>query len=278
MCVYPYTANGNITKKAIESKIINTLNKTRNWTKRVQLTHATLPFDGHNSKPIEPTSTQYLRARKQLALLFKNNNIEPGRYELVTAKEIINIISSQFKDQIYEKIHNLDYDMLLKFSLANHDAYVSDYYSQITRLKLSLQHEVTYIREERFTELKKDFLRNSKNYRYLIEAIKSSEHKNSKSFSEISALDLIAHIDWLLVLYEASDILHNDIEVGGINIDSEYIPEIFYSSDRKDAEVNFANEQANYHLSREGINSDDEVTSSLFDGNFDPIDRAFQTD
>ena len=268
----------NITKKAIESKIINTLNKTRNWTKRVQLTHATLPFDGHNSKPIEPTSTQYLRARKQLALLFKNNNIEPGRYELVTAKEIINIISSQFKDQIYEKIHNLDYDMLLKFSLANHDAYVSDYYSQITRLKLSLQHEVTYIREERFTELKKDFLRNSKNYRYLIEAIKSSEHKNSKSFSEISALDLIAHIDWLLVLYEASDILHNDIEVGGINIDSEYIPEIFYSSDRKDAEVNFANEQANYHLSREGINSDDEVTSSLFDGNFDPIDRAFQTD
>ena len=83
----------NITKKAIESKIINTLNKTRNWTKRVQLTHATLPFDGHNSKPIEPTSTQYLRARKQLALLFKNNNIEPGRYELVTAKEIINIIS-----------------------------------------------------------------------------------------------------------------------------------------------------------------------------------------
>ena len=80
------------------------------------------------------------------------------------------------------------------------------------------------------------------------------------------------------MLYEASDILHNDIEVGGINIDSEYIPEIFYSSDRKDAEVNFANEQANYHLSREGINSDDEVTSSLFDGNFDPIDRAFQTD
>ncbi|MDC5608255.1 hypothetical protein OIN69_18295, partial [Acinetobacter baumannii] len=62
-----------ITKKVIESKIINTLNKTRNWTKRVQLTHATLPFDGHNSKPIEPTSTQYLRARKQLALLFKNN-------------------------------------------------------------------------------------------------------------------------------------------------------------------------------------------------------------
>ena len=126
----------NITKKAIESKIINTLNKTRNWTKRVQLTHATLPFDGHNSKPIEPTSTQYLRARKQLALLFKNNNIEPGRYELVTAKEIINIISSQFKDQIYEKIHNLDYDMLLKFSLANHDAYVSEPYRVCRRVNI----------------------------------------------------------------------------------------------------------------------------------------------
>lgn len=40
----------------------------------------------------------------------------------------------------------------------------------------------------------KKILRNSKNYRYLIEAIKSSEHKNSKSFSEISALDLIAHL------------------------------------------------------------------------------------
>ena len=68
--------------------------------------------------------------------MFKNNNIEPGRYELVTAKEIINIISSQFKDQIYEKIHNLDYDMLLKFSLANHDAYVSEPYRVCRRVNI----------------------------------------------------------------------------------------------------------------------------------------------
>ncbi|MGQ4638026.1 hypothetical protein ACUIJ0_04790 [Acinetobacter junii] len=267
-----------ITKNTIESKIINELTETRKWPKRVQLTHATQPFDGHNIKPIEPTSTQYLQARKQLALLFKSNNIEPGRYELATAKEIINLISSQFKDQIYEKIYNLNYDLLLKFSLANHDAYISDHYAQNTRLKLSLQHEVTYDREERFTELKKDFVRNSKNYRYLIEAIKSSENKDIKYFSESLALDVIAHIDWLLVLYEASDTLHNDIEVGGLSIDSEYIPEIFYNPTRKDAEVEFANEQANYHLSRKGISSEDEVTSSLFDGNFDPIDKVFQTD
>ncbi|QLR04871.1 hypothetical protein [Providencia rettgeri] len=267
-----------ITKNSIESKIINELNETRKWPKRVQLTHETQPFDSHNSKPIEPTSTQYLHARKQLALLFKSNNIEPGRYELTEAKEIINEISNQYKDIIYYKIHNIDHDLLLKFSLVNHDAYISENYIQNTRLKLSLQHEVTYNREERFTEIKNNFIRNSKNYRYLIEAIKSSENKNNKWFSEDSALYLIAHIDWLLVLYEASDTLHNDIEVGGLNIDSEYIPEIFYNPTRKDAEVEFTNEQANYHLSREGISSEDEVTSSLFDGNFDPIDKVFQTD
>ncbi|EPM0128355.1 hypothetical protein L3241_004081, partial [Acinetobacter baumannii] len=133
-----------ITKSSIESKIINELNETRKWPKRVQLTHETQPFDSHNTKPIEPTNTQYLHARKQLALLFKSNNIEPGRYELTTAKEIINVISDQYKNLIYEKIYNLDYDLLLKFSLANHDAYVSDNYIQHTRLKLSLQHEVTY--------------------------------------------------------------------------------------------------------------------------------------
>lgn len=267
-----------ITKSSIESKIISELNETRKWPKRVQLTHETQPFDSHNAKPKGPTNTQYLHARKQLAILFKSNNIEPGRYELTTAKEIINVISDQYKNLIYEKIYNLDYDLLLKFSLANHDAYVSDNYIQHTRLKLSLQHEVTYDREERFTEIKKEFIRNSKNYRYLIEAIKSSENKNNKQFSEDLALDLIAYIDWLLVLYEASDTLHNDIEVGGLNIDSEYIPEIFYSSERKDIEINFHNEQANYHLSREGVSSEDEVTSSLFDGNFDPIDKVFQTD
>lgn len=267
-----------ITKSSIKSKIINELNETRKWPKRVQLTYETQPFDSHNTKPIEPTSTQYLHARKQLALLFKSNNIESGRYELTTAKEIINVISGQYKDLIYEKIYNLDYDLLLKFSLANHDAYVSDNYIQNTRLKLSLQHEVTYDREERFTEIKSKFIRNSKNYRYLIEAIKSSENKNNKQFSEDLALDLIAYIDWLLVLYEASDTLHNDIEVGGLNIDSEYIPEIFYSSERKNTEINFHNEQANYHLSREGISSEDEVTSSLFDGNFDPIDKVFKKD
>lgn len=267
-----------ITKSSIESKIVNKLNETRKWPKRIQLTHEAQHFDLHNTKPIKPTKTQYLHARKQLALLFKSNNIEPGRYELTMAKEIINVISNQYKDLIYEKIYNLDYDLLLKFSLANHDAYVSDNYIQNTRLKLSLQHEVTYNREERFTEIKKEFIRNSKNYQYLIEAIKSSENKSNKKFSENLALDLIAYIDWLLVLYEASDTLHNDIEVGGLNLDSEYIPEIFYSSERKDTEIKFHNEQANYYLSREGISSEDEVTSSLFDGNFDPIDNVFQKD
>jgi hypothetical protein len=58
---------------------------------------------------------------------------------------------------------------------------------------------------------------------------------------------LIAQADWLLVLYGASDTLHNELEVGGVDVDSDFIPEVFYEGDDDQA---YQQEAANELLER----------------------------
>ncbi|KIZ44293.1 hypothetical protein OO18_10860 [Raoultella ornithinolytica] len=68
----------------------------------------------------------------------------------------------------------------------------------------------------------------SANYRYLLECTLSLNSKNETIPTTDDILQLLADIDWLIVLYNASDILHNDIDVGGLNIDNFYIPQVFF--------------------------------------------------
>ena len=67
-------------------------------------------------------------------------------------------------------------------------------------------------------------------------------------FTVSAATEFIASIDWLSVLYTASDVLHNGIDVGGIELDHFYVPEVFYSPDKKAREQAFELELATARL------------------------------
>lgn len=58
-----------------------------------------------------------------------------------------------------------------------------------------------------------------------------------------------------MVLAGASDILHNGIDVGGVEIDETYVPEVFYSGDSDEKNALFARE---YAKSRLGVDDNDE--------------------
>jgi hypothetical protein len=71
---------------------------------------------------------------------------------------------------------------------------------------------------------------------------------------------VVARIDWLFVLYNVSDVLHNDLEVAGVELNHTFLPKVFYSPDRDVQEKAFGVEIANFKLGLD-LNPEDEVIS-----------------
>lgn len=95
---------------------------------------------------------------------------------------------------------------------------------------------------------------------------------------EQDVVQLLATIDWLFVLYGASDVLHNDIEAAGVELDHSFIPHVFYSEEREAKEREFSLEMADAKLGIDLL-QEDEVTSVQEDGkDWSILDQAFVTD
>lgn len=193
--------------------------------------------DGSISK--EPDSRHFKLARKNLAYIFKRNGVSPGRYEFSDAKVIIDEAKVAFREEIHNDIKELHKLDLLRLCIQKIDSAISDYDLKVERLSQSLNHQVDYDRGEDSKSNYEIFSKISKNYKYLLENRLYFKGEGKKRVLEEDVISCIAKIDWLFVLYGASDTLHNEIDVGGINIDDEYVPEVFYSEDRVGKENDF---------------------------------------
>lgn len=259
-------------------EIINKIEGSRNRKPRMLIKQETLKYDTPTTKPLPIEEKYYLLARKSLAELFQGQNIIPDRYELSEAKEIVNQISSLYREEIHRKIVSFDPRDLIKFAIEQHDANEHYKFYEQRRVNLSLKHEVSYNREEKLNDLNKEYTRISSNYRYLIECALNLNSESIVTPNDEDIRLLVAHIDWLFVLYNASDILYYDIDIGGIEIDSDYRPEVFYSENREGKEKIFFEKQASYQLGME-LNPDDVVNSIVSEtGNLEALDRAFKQD
>ncbi|RKO74333.1 hypothetical protein C5E04_18595 [Pectobacterium parmentieri] len=257
----------------IRQQIVNTGNRPA----RMAISSEERTFDTLEIKPNIPEAKHFKLARKKLANLIKESGIKEGSYELQNAKDIINPLADFFREKIHATILSMNREHLLQFVIENYDAYVAEDHRKKKNIMLSLQHEVNYNRTEKLANQSNEFNRMSANYRYLLECTLSLNSKNETIPTTDDILQLLADIDWLIVLYNASDILHNDIDVGGLNIDNFYIPQVFFSEDREIKEDKFSEEQAGYKLGY-NLNNTDSVDSDIINEKVDVLDRAFQQD
>jgi len=222
-----------------------------------------------------PKPEQYKIARKELAIILKNQGGEPGRYELGLAKAIIDPARDAMRAKIHTLISVLDKKTLLKLCIEQHDALSIEYKNETFRIKMSLEHEVSYNRSEAMADAHEAFIQNARNYRYLLECCLSAKNSEKSPVSTSDVVQLIAYIDWLFVLYGASDVLHHDIDVAGLEIDHIYIPQVFYSDDRENREKEFSLEMAKLKLGLD-VEKKDEVSSKQeAGGDWDDLDQAF---
>lgn len=231
------------------------------------------------AQPEVPQPEQYKIARRDLAIVLKQQGVEaPSRYELAPAKKIIDSARDALRQKIHERIAALDRKSLLLFCIEQHDALMAEYQREVIHIKQSLSHEVSFNRSEAMADAYDRFTQTARNYRYLLECCLSSSAHGMAPALAPAVVQLVASIDWLFVLYGASDTLHNDIDVAGLELDHSFIPEVFYSEGREAKERQFAIEVAQAKLGIDLV-QEDEVNSAQNNGDeWGTLDIAFATD
>jgi len=214
--------------------------------------------------PAVPGPEHFKLARRDLAIVFKALGAQEGKYELAAAKAFIDPARDKFRALVHERIAALRRDDLVTFCIEQLDALMGKYDVESTRIKLSLNHEVSYDRSESLAQAHETFVKDSRNYRYLLECCLSAPTSGSGEVTERVIVELVASIDWLQVLYGASDVLHNGIDVAGLELDHFYIPHVFYSEGWSEREAAFAAENADLKLGV-GVTATDEVPEATSD-------------
>lgn len=227
--------------------------------------------------PILPEPGDYKIARRDLAVVFRDINAEPGRYELAEAKVIIDRARDAYRAEIHKRIGSYDLTSLLVFCVEQHDALIAEYHHTTTRVQISLAHEVNYSRAEAIAKAHDHFTRNARNYRYVIESALSLAAVGDVTGNVKMSADVIAAVDWLFVLYGASDVLHNGIHPGGVELDHHYVPEVFFSDGLTEKELEFSLEQANLKLGVE-LTPTDEIHGLRPGPGLNKIDQSFSAD
>lgn len=228
--------------------------------------------------PIIPSPTYYKLARRQLAAEIMALGLIPGRYELSDAKARIDPASARLRLHIENRLASLDRCRLLQALIDQHDALLVSERVKIQRARQSLAHSVEYDRLDAVEDARKEFGTAARHYRYLLEKTVSSPATGDGEITEDILRELVGLVDWYMVLTGASDTLHNGIDVGGVEIDDSYIPEVFYSAGSDDRETAFAREYAKSRLGF-GANDEDAVEGESEDLlSSEKLKKAFITD
>lgn len=216
--------------------------------------------------PIVPSMTDYKMARRHLAVSMQKLGVKPGRYELADAKMVIDLGKNFLLRHIDQLIGRFDSTELTRLCMEQYDAILTAERRKIDRVRQSLAHEVDYDRNAAIAEARHDLGGTAKHYRYLIEKVVSAASSPEKKAVDASVLrELVGLIDWYMVMAGASDVLHHGVEVGGVDIDDSYIPEVFYSSDWESQQAYFAKMNAQARMGV-GVMASDVVSGDAAQG------------
>lgn len=248
----------------VPEEIVSNLRSTATRLPRFHLQVLTRHVDvPQHANPVIPSHFEYKLARRQLALGIQEIGLTPGRYELEEAKNKIDKARDHLRLYIEERLEKFDSGELVRNCIEQHDVLLSSERFRIQQVRQSMSHAVDYDRVAALAEARKDFGTPARHYRYLLEKVLSSSPGNSTEAVKDSVLrELIGLIDWYMVLAGASDALHNEVDVAGVEIDDSFIPLVFYSDNWESREAEYRQEEARSRLGI-GITDEDVVEGDL---------------
>ena len=189
----------------------------------------------------------------------------------------MNVVAIDYLNVVQDFLQRFEKQPLLQVLLERYDAFIQQYYSDKHTIAASLEHTVKFDRQMEAYNLQKEFNKHSNNYRFLIERVLSNTVSGDQIPTQEDIKHAVAYTTWLLTLYTSSDILHHGLDVGGVEVSNEYIPNVFYSFMNGEFDQQFGRELANYQL---GIttNENDNLGAQIASEFLTQINDAFMQD
>lgn len=167
---------------------------------------------------IYPKDSDFIIVQNTIAKILHDNNIKEGQYNQAEAKKIIDLLKQKLIEILDNEVNTYDFIKSIPFLITYNDANTNFFEMKDMRIRLSLSHEVDFSREENLAEAHANFLREAKNYRYLIEKFVQFIPSGNKILDKDSLSYLLALVDWILVMYQHSDVIYYDLLASGLLI------------------------------------------------------------
>ena len=221
---YSFPDNDNISR-LIEQAEIDKSKPTRFMVNSIE--KETCFPEYHNV--IYPKGRDFIKVQNTIAKILHDNKIQTGQYNLDDAKRIIDLLKQKLIEILDNEINRYNFIKSIPLLITYNDANINFFEMKDMRIRLSLNHEVDYSREENLADTHEKFLREAKNYRYLIEKFVQYTPSGNKVLDEDLLSYLLALVDWILVMYQHSNFIYYDLLASGLIIkDDKTIKTVFF--------------------------------------------------
>nr|MDA3786932.1 hypothetical protein [Desulfobacula sp.] len=210
----------------------------------------------------KPKTTHFKKARKHIAEICKSAGFVEGKYDLEDAKLKINKLKSKVIDAIDSEVGKYRYEDSIKFLLTRIGALLHENFRNETKTEHAVTHEIDYDPNKRFAEQHEKFIREHRNFRYLIEKFVQIRPEGKDRLGKDGFMYLAALVDWIITFYTSSDSIHYGLHPVGMNVTNDYLVDVELDKNFKEMEDIYGELIAKIRLGVIG-NPDDKIDTGF---------------
>ena len=227
--------------------------------------------------PISPTPHEYKLARKRVSEIAKELGVAEGTYDGEKGIQLLNKIRDVLVQEIDAEVSKYDFASSIPFLIERADALENVKKRTRIELELSKDHQVDFDRTEAYAKEFEENHRLHGHCRYLIEKFVQLQPSGTKRMSEDNFRRLSGLVNWLHVLYHASDSLQYQTHASALIFNHESIVEVgFDVPDEK--QDSYIKQVAGEELSPSGNKEDRVEGTTPIKTVVGELDSAFRED
>lgn len=208
------------------------------------------------SRTVEPSDTDYKKARKITAFAAKQIGLGEGKYKGKKAQDALNKIIKALRAELEKQIAQFSFDNSIIDLVGYVDAEIAKFRYKRLGVIGSKEHDVDYERDQMLADAKKDFLLKHRNNRYLLEKFISMQPSGSKKLREADIRLMMAVADEIIGAYSTSDTIHYDLYKPSLAVAQDYQLGITYPYNVLKQQQAFNRKQSQISLGQIGLESD----------------------